>query len=590
MSSHFAERYAIQRELGRGSFGVVYLATDRTMNRPVALKILHAALAVNPATVQLFMREAAILAQLDHDHIVPVYDLGVSGDARYIVMKYVAGASLAEVLAQEGAQPVERVLAWLRQIAAGLDYAHSKGVLHRDLKPGNLLLDAARERILITDFGLAHAVQQSGGSSQQSQQESSGTVGYLAPEVLLGEPATTASDRYSLGCVLYALLAGRPPFTGDNAMSIMYQHEYKTPPALKLSGVAGAALAAQVAALLAKQPGERPASAQAVVAAVAAAEAGPRPASAQAAVAAVSAGEMKQRPAHQPRRRSYWLVGAGLVAALALLAVLFWPQLAGLAPAPATPTVSAPNAASATITAPGIPQTSAGTWGIIASRLDANMQQTWVANPQSVGAAIKSIWAQGYDVSALAYGDRGWVVVGSKRDIDIQQSYGTSNAFPTAQIRAAWADGYDVAAIAFGDGLWTYVTAKTANNQQQALLTAVEFPGTQIRDYWEKGYSVTALAYGDGVWALIATKTAEDLNQVYGTTLGFPGDEIQVRWEQGYDITLLTYGGGLWAYVGTRHEPGWQQRYLSTPVFPASDITAMWSSQYDVTAIAYGGF
>ena len=270
MTELFADRYRITKELGRGSFGVVYLAHDtRLNNRPVALKVLHPSLNADPSTVQLFQSEAAILAGLEHDHIVPIYDVGLDQGTRFLVMKLVAGRSLAEILAVEGRQPPERVLHWLEDIAAGMDYAHSKGVLHRDLKPGNLLLDEARERVVITDFGLARAVQQSGGSGvSQSQQNLTGTAYYMAPEVIKGGKQTSASDLYSLGCVLFEALQGERPFQGENLVAISFQHVQAPVPPLNLTGDLGELLAAQVTALLAKDPAARPPSATGAVQAV----------------------------------------------------------------------------------------------------------------------------------------------------------------------------------------------------------------------------------------------------------------------------------------------------------------------------------
>jgi serine/threonine-protein kinase len=213
MENLFADRYRIERELGRGSFGVVFLGYDtRLSDRAVAIKILHPALNADPAVIRRFHQEAGILASLEHDNIVPVYDVGAAEDRRFIVMRYIPGPTLAHILDAEGPQPPDRVFAWLQQIAAGLDYAHGKGVLHRDLKPSNLLWDEERSRALISDFGLARAVQASGGSSvSQSQAEMTGTAYYMAPEVIRGKKHTAASDLYGLGCVLYELLAGHPP-------------------------------------------------------------------------------------------------------------------------------------------------------------------------------------------------------------------------------------------------------------------------------------------------------------------------------------------------------------------------------------------
>ena len=266
MTDLFANRYDIQHELGRGSFGVVFLAYDtRLRNRPVALKVLHAALNNDPATVSRFHSEAGILASLEHDHIVPAYDVDVDQGTRFIVMKYVPGPTLAAILKEEGAQTPERVLAWLEQIAKGLDYAHSREVLHRDLKPSNILLDEERNRIVISDFGLAKAVQASGGSSvSQSAATMTGTAYYMAPEVIKGEKHTTAADLYSLGCVLYELLSGERPFEGENFIAVTSQHVLNPTPTLALMGDTGELLAEQVANLLAKEPEERPQTAREV--------------------------------------------------------------------------------------------------------------------------------------------------------------------------------------------------------------------------------------------------------------------------------------------------------------------------------------
>jgi len=271
-----AERYRMERKLGQGAFGQVYLAQDtRLGDRAIAIKLLHPVYAVDPAAVQRFRREANVLAQLDHPAIVPIYDAGLAGDQLFLAMRYLPGGSLAQNVAEQGALPPVRVLALLRDLAEGLDHAHAAGVIHRDLKPGNLLLDG-RGHVVITDFGLARAVL--GADSFMGSgtgQGVAGTTHYLAPEVLEGEEPTPASDRYALGCVLYELLSGQPPFTGATPMAVMYQHVNKAAPALALEGAAGRALAAQVARLLAKDPAQRPANLAGVVAAIDAALAAP---------------------------------------------------------------------------------------------------------------------------------------------------------------------------------------------------------------------------------------------------------------------------------------------------------------------------
>ena len=206
MPDLFADRYDIQQELGRGAFGVVFLARDtRLRGRKVALKILHPALNADPAVVRLFDNEAGALASLEHDHIVTVYDAGVWEDRRYIAMAYVQGPTLAQVVQEQGPQSPGRVANWLAQAASALAYAHDQGMLHRDVKSANILLDEKRDRIIVTDFGLAKAAERSGGSAYSSDARAlTGTAAYRAPEVAK-QGHSRASDIYSLGVTLFQI-------------------------------------------------------------------------------------------------------------------------------------------------------------------------------------------------------------------------------------------------------------------------------------------------------------------------------------------------------------------------------------------------
>jgi formylglycine-generating enzyme required for sulfatase activity/predicted Ser/Thr protein kinase len=251
-------KYRIVKELGRGSFGAVYLAEDTSLNdRPVALKVLYPQLVVDPETVGLFRQEAGTMAHLDHPHIVTVYEAGDVDGRRFIAMRYVPGRTLAQVLKEEGPQPLERVAGWLEQVASALDYAHERGILHRDVKPGNILLDRD-DRAVVTDFGLAKAVSASGGSaSSQDREILSGTARYMAPEQAKGKPVVQ-SDVYSLGVVLYELLTGQVPFDGDDPFAIAIRHmteEPRSPRELRpdLPGP----VEAVVLRALAKQPADR---------------------------------------------------------------------------------------------------------------------------------------------------------------------------------------------------------------------------------------------------------------------------------------------------------------------------------------------
>jgi serine/threonine-protein kinase len=257
-------KYRIIRELGHGGFGAVYLAEDTTLtNRPVALKILYPQLVVDAETVGLFQQEAGIMAHLDHPHIVPVYEAGDLDGRRFIAMRYVPGKTLAQVLKDEGPPPLPQVAEWLEQIASALDYAHDQGLLHRDVKPSNILLDRdplskTGSRALVTDFGLAKAVTASGGSvSSQDQKILSGTARYMAPEQARGNPVAQ-SDVYSLGVVLYELLTGRVPFDGDDPFAIAICHmTEEPPPPREWRSDLPEAVEAVVLRSLAKQPADR---------------------------------------------------------------------------------------------------------------------------------------------------------------------------------------------------------------------------------------------------------------------------------------------------------------------------------------------
>ena len=216
-------KYEILEELGRGGFGVVYKARDAVLDRVVAVKVLHPNLVNDLSFVSRFRNEARLAAQLDHPNIVPVYDFGESEGLYYIVMAYMPGGSLKELLQKEGALPEEKALAILNQVADGLSYAHRKGIIHRDLKPGNILFDeegAAR----ISDLGFAKLLHSDSSSSLTMSGGLVGTPAYMAPEIWEGLPASPASDIYSLGCILYEILTGKVLFEGDNTAEVITKH------------------------------------------------------------------------------------------------------------------------------------------------------------------------------------------------------------------------------------------------------------------------------------------------------------------------------------------------------------------------------
>ncbi|NUS96038.1 MAG: serine/threonine protein kinase, partial [Gemmatimonadaceae bacterium] len=224
-------QYDLQGEIGRGGMSVVYRARDMRLNRTVAIKVLPPELAYDPAIRTRFTREAQTSAQLSHANIVPIYDVGERDGLAYFVMGMVTGGNLAEHLAREPRQPIEEVRRLLCEIADALAYAHVRGVIHRDIKPDNILLDADRGRAMVTDFGIARAME--AGTRLTLTGIAVGTPTYMSPEQALGEREVDGrSDIYSLGVVAYEMLTGRVPFTAGNSMALLLKHVGERPPSI----------------------------------------------------------------------------------------------------------------------------------------------------------------------------------------------------------------------------------------------------------------------------------------------------------------------------------------------------------------------
>jgi serine/threonine-protein kinase len=252
--------YELLRELGSGGFGRVYLVRDLELEREVALKVLHPFLTSNPTVVERFRREAQLAAQLNHPHIVSIYDTGGRAGLLWYTMAYVDGLSLAALVRNDGPQPVGRVVRWLTQILSALEHAHAQGVVHRDLKPENVLIENASGAVRITDFGLALAFQEHPGAAGASSR--SGTPEFAAPEQLLGEPVDHRADLYSATAVAFFSLTGVPPFGGGTIESIVARQSLGQLPDLKaFRDDVPDALVRVLARGAARQPAERFASA-----------------------------------------------------------------------------------------------------------------------------------------------------------------------------------------------------------------------------------------------------------------------------------------------------------------------------------------
>ena len=228
MEQIFGDRYEVEGRIGAGGMAEVWRGHDRVLNRTVAIKTLLPQFARDASFVDRFRREAQAAARLNHPGIVSVYDSGTDGDTPYIVMEFIEGRTLADYLASGKTVPPMKAAEIAKDIAEALAVAHAQGVIHRDIKPANVMV--TREgKVLVMDFGIARLI--SGPETAPQTSAVLGTASYLSPEQAQGQPVDARTDIYALGVVLYEMLTGRPPFTGDSPMAIAYKQVNATPPA-----------------------------------------------------------------------------------------------------------------------------------------------------------------------------------------------------------------------------------------------------------------------------------------------------------------------------------------------------------------------
>ncbi len=256
LTAALADRYRLERELGQGGMATVYLADDVKHHRKVAVKVLRPELAA-ALGAERFLREIETTANLRHPHILPLYDSGEADGFLYYVMPFVEGESLRERLTRERQLPIADALAIAREVADALGYAHARGVVHRDIKPENILLEGGHA--VVADFGIARAVSAAGADRLTQTGISVGTPSYMSPEQAAGDPDLDGrSDLYSLGCVLYEMLGGQPPFTGPTAEAVARQHMItQAAPVTNLRPTVPAEVAGALARTLAKNPADR---------------------------------------------------------------------------------------------------------------------------------------------------------------------------------------------------------------------------------------------------------------------------------------------------------------------------------------------
>jgi serine/threonine protein kinase len=296
------DRYKLYEQIGAGGMAEVYRAEDLRLGRTVAIKILRAQFATDPNTLRRFLDEARSLAGFSHPNVVNVYDVGKQSERYYIVMEYVPGEDLRHKVENEKRVPMRQALDIARQVAQGIGSAHRKGLVHRDLKPGNILIAPTGE-VKVADFGIARIMATTGYTEPGIVW---GTTAYLSPEQVRGEQATPTSDVYALGVVLYEMLAGEPPFQGEDRVAVALKHLHDPPPPFDESLNLPRGVVFLVQKALAKNPADRFANADEMARALGeyarTGDTGPRPVVTTAPVPAVS-GTTRINPQFSPPQR-----------------------------------------------------------------------------------------------------------------------------------------------------------------------------------------------------------------------------------------------------------------------------------------------
>ncbi len=384
-----AERYRLERSLGNGGMGEVFAATDLMLERRVALKQLSPALVLDDAARKRFQREARALARINDPNVVGVFDTGEDGDRPFLVMELVEGTTLRDELRRLGRIEPTRAGAIGAGIAGGLAAAHAQGVVHRDVKPSNVFLTAS-DVSKVGDFGIARV--ERGDATLTLTGQAFGSPPYVAPEQATGGRVDARADLYSLGCVLFHMLAGRQPFDGDDAVSMTYQHVHTVPPRVDaLDPRIPADMATLVAALLEKDPADRPQTAEEVRRAL---EGGPMPRIAadtatEPIVEAPTAVLPSRTQTLENRRRRRWPLAA-LVAGVILVLVLGLAAFLSRGNGAAAP----PSSPAATTTSPPASTSPSPSASVSSSSLPA-------PTPEEAGAALVALAQQMEETGAI---------------------------------------------------------------------------------------------------------------------------------------------------------------------------------------------
>ncbi len=444
--------YRIEALIGRGGMGAVYRAAEEGLGRKVALKVIAPELAQDERFRERFLRESRIAASLDHPHVIPIYQAGDEDGLLFLAMRYVEGSDLAKVVAEDGALEPKRAVDLLLQIAEALDAAHEKGLVHRDVKPSNVLIAraAGREHCYLGDFGLTKRTGSLSGVSVAG--EIVGTLEYVAPEQITGDPLDERSDVYSLGCVVYECLTGQSPFprATDVALLWAHVHEEPTPPSqarLELPKELDTVLTRA----LAKEPGRRYRSAGELLAAT------------RSALRLVDA-PPDSKPT--PRRRRL-LAGAVVIVLVALAAALGFALLGGsggfssVAPDSVGVIDPASNKLVAEVIVGLDPEAIAVGEGAVWST---NVEDETVSriDPANTAARSDTITVGGYPSESRSVGGAVWVALGPLAELVRVNSDSNKAASPTSALGGGLRAAAPRASIAIGGGAVWFVCESPA--------------------------------------------------------------------------------------------------------------------------------
>ena len=381
LEAALGEGYAVEGRLGAGGFAVVYLVRDTNLKRKLAVKVLSPDVITSRSVLERFRREAETVAQLSHPHIVPLHFIGQKDDLVYLVMQAIGGGSLADRIEREGPLAIDEATRIFGEVASALGYAHSRGVVHRDIKPQNVLLDADTGRALVTDFGIARTAE---GGSLTATGMVVGTPAYLSPEQVTGEPSDHRSDIYALGVMAYEMLSGKPPFTGSTPTAVLMKRLTEPPPPLRSARPdVPEALEELVNACMAADPNERIQSAGEI----------PRALTGQSPVSGTRATTTRARVT-KPASRSKLYVAGGVAIGVVAIALAAWLLSSNDAQ---------PNAAAAPRVDSGMVLIPAGTY-VIGSNDDAATRPSHPVQLEAFGLDAYEVTVAQYEEFAAARG------------------------------------------------------------------------------------------------------------------------------------------------------------------------------------------